>query len=78
MTGPDVRALLAEWGVSRRIFADHLAAEGFYIHDATIGQWKDTVPSFAVRLIERWRDNPKLIPGKTVPHITRRRLRNWR
>ena len=78
MTGDQIRATLAEWNTTRREFADALALEGYRVEPQTVGQWKATVPAAVIRIVERWRDNPEQRPGKVIPNVTRKRMRNWR
>lgn len=62
MTGPDLRALLTSWRVTRSMFADALALGGYYIEPKHVTMWSDRVPVTAVKLIEQWRDHPEQRP----------------
>lgn len=66
MTGSDLNALLKEWGISRRVFVDQLAATGYVItQDSVVKRWK-IVPVAAERLMEKWRGDVSSRPAKMV------------
>ena len=63
MTGPDLRTLLAEWNISRRMFADSLALVGYRVEAEHVTRWGERVPATAERLIEDWQANPEKRPA---------------
>lgn len=68
MTGSDLRALLADWKISRRLFADALSAAGLTYEVKAIDRWTTNIPNAAVRLIDCWRDHPEERPVKLKQH----------
>lgn len=71
MNGPELREHLINWGISRRMLADAVVLDGYYIEPNNVAAWKDNVPPIVVRQIERWRDNPGERPAKPRAHTTR-------
>lgn len=58
MTGTELRALLTDWGISRRVFADELAARGYLVQEDSIRTWRERVPRIPEDLVKSWLDNP--------------------
>jgi transposase-like protein len=63
LTGSELRALLVEWHISLRVFADELAVRGYAVMEATVKRWQEA-PKIPADLVEEWRANPEKRPGR--------------
>lgn len=64
MNGAAVREHLMTMGISRRMLADAMARDGYYIEPNNIASWSNNVPAAVIKMVERWLGNPAERPAK--------------